>query len=80
MSRASQVHQIPQMMRPQMLPEQRSHSYTSPLGSSYATIKQEPEFSGWKLESYSHTEAAFHPYGSGGVAGTGFVAPAQLWT
>jgi hypothetical protein len=83
-SHFTQLQQLPSRspgsMRPQLLPEQRSHSYHSPLsgGGSYGDIKHEHEFSGWRPEAAGQT--AFHPYGGGGVIGTGFVAPAQLWT
>ena len=65
-------------LRPQVMAEQRSHSFQLPLGSSgtaYGDLKQEhgsPAGGAWRPEALT----AFHPYG----AGTGFVAPAQLWT
>jgi hypothetical protein len=74
-------------LRPQVMAEQRSHSFNSPLGNSSTAasygddVKQEHmEFPGggggvWRGAENAQT-LAFHPYG----AGTGFVAPAQLWT
>jgi hypothetical protein len=77
MSQFGQPNRSPGPMRPQMVAEQRSHTF-SPLSSpaAYESIKQEHEFPGgggvWRPEA----QATFHPYG----ASTGFVAPAQLWT
>jgi hypothetical protein len=71
--------------RPQVMAEQRSQSFTSPLSSSMAT------YSGDEERTFRRP-GAWGPAGLGqGVwrpetsqiafgAGTGFVAPAQLWT
>ena len=67
-------------LRPQAMAEQRSHSFQSPLGSStagYGAGEETGYREVWRPDGLGHeTQTAFHPYG----AGTGFVAPAQLWT
>jgi hypothetical protein len=84
-----QPHRSPGL-RPSALAEQRSHSFQSPLSSSTSAAGYAGEHShhsnegilfpragAWRPDGHSHLETAFHPYGG---AGTGFVAPAQLWT
>jgi hypothetical protein len=72
-------------LRPQGMAEQRSQSFTSPLGSSTAAYNGDEErtFSrpgGWGPAGLGHgiwrPETSQIAFG----AGTGFVAPAQLWT
>lgn len=72
-------------LRPQVMAEQRSQSFTSPLGSSTAAYSGDeertfPRPGGWGPSGLGHgvwrPETSQIAFG----AGTGFVAPAQLWT
>jgi hypothetical protein len=72
-------------LRPQVMAEQRSHSFTSPLGSSTAAYSGDEERTfrrpgGWGPvglgQGVWRPESSQIAFG----AGTGFVAPAQLWT